>query len=122
MKTCPVCSAIAFDDQMTCYGCLHAFEEAPASETQAVTPAGLPEDNVSQSFLFGALHADEGPFGRSEHGKVASHAKAARFIVSFSPRIGGGDAVAWDCSIEPMEEVVLGGGNKEAASQAVVSR
>ena len=31
MKTCPVCKAIAFDDALVCYGCLHRFEEDEAA-------------------------------------------------------------------------------------------
>ena len=37
MKTCPVCKAIAFDDALVCYGCLHRFEEGEAMRA-------IPED------------------------------------------------------------------------------
>ncbi len=32
MKVCPVCSARAFDDADTCYGCLHRFENPAVKE------------------------------------------------------------------------------------------
>jgi hypothetical protein len=32
MKTCPVCHAIAFDDAVTCFGCMHPFDQPVMSE------------------------------------------------------------------------------------------
>lgn len=37
MKTCPVCSAKAFDDARICYGCMHSFE-AEAQRTKEPSP------------------------------------------------------------------------------------
>ena len=55
MKTCPVCKAVAFDDQARCFGCLYDFGKetqvaahdsertpipVPASFTLSLKPAG----------------------------------------------------------------------------------
>lgn len=34
MKICPVCSAVAFDDALVCYGCLHQFTDGNKTSIQ----------------------------------------------------------------------------------------
>lgn len=43
MKTCPICSAKAFDDAAVCYGCLHRFREEACKATDEVRqmPSGI---------------------------------------------------------------------------------
>lgn len=72
MKTCPVCSAVAFDDQVTCYGCLHNFEKdsqaAEIPKTLGPMP-GLPD--------------------------------AASFLLSLVPRPEASGSFSWTCTVEP---------------------
>lgn len=46
MKTCPVCSAKAFDDARICYGCMHSFE-AEAQRKKEPSPL----DNTTLEWL-----------------------------------------------------------------------
>lgn len=46
MKTCPVCSAKAFDDARICYGCMHSFE---AESQRKKEPSPL--DNTTLEWL-----------------------------------------------------------------------
>lgn len=36
MKTCPICQSIAFDDALTCYGCLYDFSKDVAGEANHI--------------------------------------------------------------------------------------
>ena len=48
MKTCPVCNAIAFDDQATCYGCLYSFEkDEPPTFLLSFVPHPQPSGSFS---------------------------------------------------------------------------
>ena len=38
MKTCPICSAKAFDDAVTCFGCLYRFDSEPIADEEGPTP------------------------------------------------------------------------------------
>ena len=73
MKTCPVCNAIAFDDQATCYGCLYSFEkdEPPTDTPKASEPA-------------------------------PSSPNAASFLLSFVPHPQASGAFSWTCTVEPV--------------------
>lgn len=73
MKTCPVCNAVAFDDQVTCYGCLHGFEE----EEQPEEKAGVGVDT------------------RTNPG-------AALFLLSLVPHAEASGFTNWTCTVEPM--------------------
>ena len=73
MKTCPVCNAIAFDDQATCYGCLHSFErDLPQAEAAKTTDS------------------------------VSSLPDAASFILSFAPHPQASGSFSWTCTVEPV--------------------
>ena len=75
MKTCPVCGARAFDDALTCYGCLHTFEDEPASSFQENTcPA--------------------------QGGAVESTTAQPEFLIRFTPLLENSGAVSWNCSVE----------------------
>ena len=99
MKTCPICSAIAFDDQQTCFGCMHSYAEKPPADA---TPSGIAlDDSVSKSFLFGASHAKEPEDEKDE--EVMLLAEPACFMVAFTPRILPSGKLKWECSVEPSE-------------------
>ena len=43
MKPCPICGALAFDDALMCYGCLHPFEPDDDIRREGdSTPSGMP--------------------------------------------------------------------------------
>lgn len=73
MKTCPVCNAVAFDDQATCYGCLHGFgkDESP-----------IEPPKVSES--------------------ASSLSDAVSFLLSFAPHPQDSGAFSWTCTVEPV--------------------
>ncbi len=48
MKTCPVCQAVAFDDAVTCFGCLHTFAN---DEEALVVSSEVAPSEVPPSFL-----------------------------------------------------------------------
>ena len=57
MKTCPVCKAVAFADQVRCFGCLYDFgKEAPIA-THAPESAPIP---VPASFTLSLKPVGEG--------------------------------------------------------------
>lgn len=72
MKTCPVCNAIAFDDQKTCYGCLHDFEKSSLVGETEETPDPAP-----------------------------SLSEAATFLLSFAPHPEASGSFSWRCTVEP---------------------
>ena len=75
MKTCPVCNAVAFDDQATCYGCLHDFEKgsSPGETSTASDPApNLPG--------------------------------AASFLLSLAPHPEASGSFSWTCTVEPVTD------------------
>jgi hypothetical protein len=73
MKTCPVCNAVAFDDQATCYGCLHSYEKdaAPTEPTKTPEP-------------------------------VSGLSDTASFLLSFVPHPQDSGAFSWTCTVEPV--------------------
>lgn len=73
MKTCPICNAVAFDDQTTCFGCLHDFakDELPGEEA----------------------------FSRADP-QVAP--ASASFLLSIVPQQGEGGGLSWACTVEPL--------------------
>lgn len=73
MKTCPVCNAIAFDDQATCYGCLHDFtKDSPSAEAvkEVASATELPD--------------------------------VASFLLSFAPHPETSGSFSWTCTVEPV--------------------
>ena len=74
MKTCPICGAVTFDDQTTCYGCLHDYnKDEPPAETQQESPCG--------QVLPGA----------------------ASFLLSLVPQPQPSGSFAWSCTVQPVE-------------------
>ena len=72
MKACPVCHAIAFDDAIVCYGCLHRFDDADAAALEA---ASIPPEPPSAS-------------------------SAPSFTVRFTPVHEPSGALTWNCTVE----------------------
>ena len=50
MKTCPICRSVAFDDAVTCFGCLHRFSEEDEGTASRVAVPGVVTDGPP-SFL-----------------------------------------------------------------------
>ena len=52
MKQCPICKSMAFDDAVTCFGCLHEFK--PEDETaiaESVSAASGATEGAPPAFL-----------------------------------------------------------------------
>lgn len=73
MKTCPICSAIAFDDQEICFGCLHSFKK---DELSAEVVGIAPNTHVTTD--------------------------AASFLLSFVPHVEASGSINWTCTVEPV--------------------
>ena len=120
MKTCPVCAAIAFDDQKTCYGCLHSFEEGEAS-----THGGRPSATSVpvQGYVFGASQCEE-KCGHNEYGVQATQEIIAdlikggslQFVLTLVPSFGQDERLAWNCDVRPFLEKGARASPKHAAS------
>ena len=76
MKTCPVCDAIAFDDAVVCYGCLHRFDEDEPSHDEGG------EENVAQA--------------------TSPAQQVLEFLIRFTPATSPSGAVTWSCAVEPV--------------------
>ena len=72
MKTCPVCHAVAFDDAVVCYGCLHRF-----GDVDVAAPEAIP--------------------GASEPPTVPN---APSFTIRFTPVSEPTGAFTWNCTVE----------------------
>ena len=77
MKTCPVCGARAFDDAVTCYGCLHRFEGDLNDGDESL------EDAVWHTTA-SVTHVDLAP----------------EFIIRFSPSSDSAGKITWACAVE----------------------
>lgn len=76
MKDCPVCGAAAFDDALTCFGCLHRFE------SEATDPAGMPVE-------------------KEERCSYGAHARSVpEFLIRFTPGTDTTGALVWSCAVE----------------------
>lgn len=73
MKTCPVCNAIAFDDQAICFGCLHNFGKDALSTEMPKKTAG----------------AEDLP-------------DTASFLLSLVPQLQNSGSFSWICTVEPL--------------------
>lgn len=58
MKTCPICKAVAFDDQDRCFGCLYDFGKEASTAIHAPENASIP---VPASFTLSLKPVGEGP-------------------------------------------------------------
>jgi len=65
MKTCPQCGSLAFDDQDTCYGCMHRFFRKPPASVFDVadTPSEQHAGPVGRA-LAGVVLVERGADGR----------------------------------------------------------
>ena len=77
MKICPVCGARAFDDALTCYGCLHRFEEDMEEEGESR------EDAVWHTTA-----------------SVTPVVPAPEFTIRFTPSSDSAGRVTWACAVE----------------------
>lgn len=126
MKTCPVCQAKAFDDAEVCYGCLHRFEsEREQSSLSAVQSMHPSTSTVSEPMCPTASAALEPmhsavpaasehvcPTGLAAVEPVGSAMPAAavpacsvvpaapEFCIRFTPALGTGGQLAWQCKVE----------------------
>ena len=73
MKTCPICNAVAFDDQATCYGCLHDF-----GKDELLGEA--PEESVD----------------------AQSAPDVVSFVLSLVPHSQASGSFSWTCTVEPV--------------------
>ena len=120
MKTCPVCAAIAFDDQKTCYGCLHSVEE----EEVGTNGGGPSARSVPlQGYVFGALQHEEKSSSdkhlvRATQEVIADLVKegSLQFVLTLVPSFGQDEQLAWNCDVRPFPEKGARASPKHAAS------
>lgn len=79
MKVCPVCGAVAFDDAVMCFGCLHRFGEE-----------GLGVDASEGGEMDGHVAAQA----------AATVAVAPEFLIRFRPTPGDDGCLTWSCAVE----------------------
>jgi hypothetical protein len=79
MKTCPVCKAVAFDDALVCFGCMHRYD---SQETD-----GSPQESAGhREAATGASRDEEFEFPPA-------------FYIKLVPTRRDPDGVSWRCSV-----------------------
>lgn len=79
MKTCPICQSVAFDDAVTCYGCLHEFAEGEGFD------AGL------------AGHAEPAPASACA---IADGGRLPSFVIQIKPERERSGQMSWTCAVD----------------------
>ena len=51
MRICPYCQSTSFDDQETCYGCLHHFDDTDVSVQQTTPVQAIAKPNLPEVVL-----------------------------------------------------------------------
>lgn len=116
MKVCPVCGDATFDDQSTCFGCLHRYEDADAQAPSAVVDCNSEEAAASASQKVSHaemqdLGGDES-FGEAKPQETLSCMtmlgaknwicpllRPTSFRISLEPANEEAGAIAWSCSL-----------------------
>ena len=74
MKICPICHARAFDDAVTCYGCLHEFND------EDIVAAPEHEDSPGPAVVLGAT--------------------PPAFVIQIRPERERSGLTSWKCTVD----------------------
>jgi len=96
MKVCPVCGARAFDDALTCYGCLYRFNEEERAERHSAAEAQVSAENCE------APCGEDDAKGVGERGVIRTDRLefAPSFLIRFTPIADEAGCLSWSCAIE----------------------
>ena len=115
MKTCPICGAVAFDDQVMCYGCLHAYSEDEAIEaperedmTAALADSSFWDESVDSPETVAFDPVVDGELRGDDAGALApsvaedDFGPSVSFVLTLTPYGDSANRLAWSCAVEPV--------------------
>ena len=124
MKTCPICHAVAFDDALVCFGCMHRYETTQESQVEPSADADAFFETVENaapridsdasgnaSAQCEAETVEELEFdssgaldGIDEAMPVVDFEVPCRgvpgFVIRMTPAYEESGAIAWSCSVD----------------------
>lgn len=90
MKTCPVCRAVAFDDALVCYGCLHRFDDCRETCSEESLSTGFPSSTTDPASTDSRIEEKE---------LASSSATLSPLACSIERRADGSAAVSFGCEV-----------------------